>query len=171
MLTAYREDDGSYCLVGHPILLKILWTIPETLRAIIDDPISNAAATLRLFPIAYTDPAAQAEHTRLLGEDLKNSQLGKVAIFEDVIASCNPDNGEIQIPEARFDPFLAVLTDLRLVLAEDIGIESDGWEELLDDEAAEDPKVHLLNLIGAIQQLLLEATGMVDVDLQPDDLK
>ncbi|MDE0959603.1 MAG: DUF2017 family protein [Planctomycetota bacterium] len=171
MLSAHRNADGSFYLVGHPGLLKILWTIPETLRSIIHDPISNAAATIRLFPISYTDPAAQAEHTRLLGDDLKHRQLGKVAIFEEIVCSCNPDSGKIQIPEIRFDPFLAVLTDLRLVLAEELGIESDDWENLLDEEELEDPRVHLLNLIGGIQQLLLEATGMVDVDLHPDDLK
>jgi hypothetical protein len=56
-----------------------------------------------------------------------------------------------------------------LVLAVDIGIESDGWEELYDEDELDDPRIHLLNLIGGMQQLLLEATGLVDIELNLDD--
>jgi hypothetical protein len=83
--------------------------------------------------------------------------------------SSDAGTGEIRIPEADFDAFLAVLTDLRLVLAVDIGIESDGWEELFDEDELDDPRIHLLNLIGGMQQLLLEATGLVDIELNLDD--
>jgi len=169
MLNATRDEDGTFRLVGHPGILRILWTIPGTLRKIIEDPDANAKATKCLFPDAFSDPTAQAEHARLLGDDLKIRQLQKLAVFERVITSSDAGEGAIRIPEADFDAFLAVLTDLRLVLAVDIGIESDGWEELYDEDELDDPRIHLLNLIGGMQQLLLEATGLVDIELNLDD--
>jgi len=170
LLTARRDDDGSFRLVGHPAILQVLWSVPGALKKIIRDPSSNSRAAKRLFPDAYTDPDAQAEHERLLGDDLKNSQLSKVSAFEKVLEDSGQDSDEIHIPANKLDGFLAVLTDLRLVLAVDLEIEDDDWEQQLTDENLEDPRIHLLNLLAAMQQLLLESTGLVDIELDPDDL-
>ena len=171
MLTAQRNKDGSYELSGHPAILRSLWTIPGVLRKIIEDPSSNQKAAARLFPPAYSDPDAQNEHRRLLEDDVQKSQLQKLIIFEKVLATSDSGMSTLSIPEKHFDAVLAVLTDLRLVLATDIGIESDDWEDDLDEDQIEDPRLQILQILGAIQHLLLEATGLVDFEIDPEQLK
>ncbi|MEC9477132.1 MAG: DUF2017 family protein [Planctomycetota bacterium] len=171
MLSAQRNDDGSYQLSGHPAILRSLWTIPGVLRKIIENPDSNQKAAARLFPPAYSDPDAQKEHRRLLEDDIQKRQLQKLAIFEKVLAASDTGMSTLDIPEKDFDAVLAVLTDLRIVLATDLGIESDDWEDDLDEEQMEDPRLQILQILGAIQHLLLETTGLVDFEIDPDDLK
>ena len=171
MLTAQRNEDGSYQLAGHPAILRSLLTIPGVLRKIIEDPTSNSKAAARLFPPAYLDQAEELEHRRLLEDDVQKRQLQKLSVFEKVIASSDAGMGAIEIPEKDFDAVLAVLTDLRLVLAIDIGIESDDWEDHLDEDQFDDPRLQILQILGAVQHLLLEATGLVDFEIDPDDLK
>jgi hypothetical protein len=171
MLTAYRDDDGSYQLSGHPAILRSLWTIPGVLRKIIENPERNEKAAARLFPATYIDPQEEKEHRRLVGDDLKNRQLGKLAVFEKVLATSDEGMSAIAIPEEDFDAILAVLTDLRVVLAGDLGLESDDWEEYHDEEQIDDPRMQILQILGAIQHLLLEATGMVDFEIDPEQLK
>ena len=171
MLSAQRADDGSYRLVGHPAIMSSLWSIPGVLRKIIEDPVSNKKATDRLFPPTYSDPDSESEHRRLLEDDLQKRQLQKLAIFEKVLATSDSGMSAITIPKRDFDAVLAILTDLRLVLAVDLGIESEEWEDHLDEDQIADPRMHFLQLIGGIQHLLLEATGLVDFEIDPDDLK
>ena len=75
MLTAQRNEDGSYQLAGHPAILRSLLTIPGVLRKIIEDPTSNSKAAARLFPPAYLDQAEELEHRRLLEDDVQKRQL------------------------------------------------------------------------------------------------
>ena len=171
MLSAQRNDDGSYQLVGHPGILSSLWAIPEVLRKIIEDPASNRKATDRLFPPTYSDPDSENEHRRLLEDDLQKRQLQKLAIFEKALATSHPGMSAITIPKRDFDAVLAILTDLRLILALDLGIESEQWEDNIDEGQIDDPRIHLLQILGGIQHLLLEATGLVDFEIDPDDLK
>ena len=71
--------------------------------------------------------------------------------------------GVLRIRERDFDAFVALLTDMRLVLAEMLGIEDEEWEDQLDEEQMllQDPRVQLLHLMSGVQQLLPDATGMV----------
>lgn len=170
MLTAQRNDDGSYQLSGHPAILRSLWSIPGVLRKVIEDPASNKKAAARLFPPAYSDPKEQSEYQRLLEDDVQKSQLQKLNVFEQVLANSDSGMSTLNIPERDFDAVLAVLTDLRLVLAEDIGIESDDWEDDIDEDQIDDPRVQILQILGAIQHLLLEATGLVDFEIDPEQL-
>ena len=170
MLNAHRDEDGSYQLAGHPAILRSLWTIPGVLRKIIEDPESNKKAAERLFPPAYSDPVAETEHRRLLEDDLQKRQLQKLIVFEKVLARSDAGMGALNIPERDFDAVLAVLTDLRLVLAVDLGIESEEWEDEVDEDKIDDPRMQFFQILGGIQHLLLEATGLVDFEINPDDL-
>ena len=60
---------------------------------------------------------------------------------------------------------------MRLVLAEMLGIEDEEWEDQLDEEQMlQDPRVQLLHLMSGVQQLLLDATGMVsDLEIDPEN--
>ena len=163
MFKASRSDDGKYMIAGHPGILGMLLSIPSTLRSVIEDPDSHPDASSRLFPNAYADPTDNEEYIR------KSSALEKIAVFEKVLMESDVGLGAIAIPENRFDPFLAVLTDLRLILAVELGIEDESWEDTLDEDSFEDPRVTVFHLLGAIQYHLLEATGMVDFKIDHED--
>lgn len=169
MFKASRSKDGDFLLAGHPAVLGMLISIPATLRSVIDDPGNHQEANRRLFPSAYADPAKDSEYTRLVGEDRKNSARAKIAIFEKVLLASDAGQGAISIPQDRIDPFLSVLNDLRLLMAIEIGIEDESWEETLDESSFEDSRITIFHLLGAIQHHLLEATGMVDFEIEPDE--
>ncbi len=169
MFKASRSEDGNFILAGHPTILGMLLSIPATLRSVIEDPENHKEANQRLFPKAYADHADDLEYTRLVGEDRKNSARAKIAVFEKTLLASDAGQGAISIPHDHIDPFLSVLNDLRLLLAIEIGIEDESWEETLDESSFEDSRITIFHILGAIQHHLLDATGMVDFEIEPDE--
>ena len=104
-----------------------------------------------------------------LNEAVLERQLAKVAMFERILASSEEGMGAIRIAEKDFDAFIAILTDIRLVMASFLNIEDEEWEDNLTEEQLMEPWVAMLHLTSGIQQILLEATGMVsDLDIDPE---
>lgn len=97
--------------------------------------------------------------------------MAKIALFERILTDSEEGMGVLRIRERDFDAFVALLTDMRLVLAEMLGIEDEEWEDQLDEEQMlQDPRVQLLHLMSGVQQLLLDATGMVsDLEIDPEN--
>ncbi len=170
MLQAEKSDDGSFRLTGHPGILNALWSVPSTLRAVVETPENYPTAYQRLFPSTYLNEEKEKEHRRLIGDAMKERQLAKIALFERILTDSDEGMGVLRISEKNFDAFIAMLTDMRLVLADMLGIEDEDWEEnLSEEEMLQDPRVQLLHLMSGVQQLLLEATGMVsDLDIDPE---
>lgn len=171
MLHAERSEDGSFRLTGHPGILNALWSVPSTLRGVIQNPEDHPEAFRRLFPSTYLDEKKEKEHRRLIGEAMQERQMAKIALFERILTDSEEGMGVLRIRERDFDAFVALLTDMRLVLAEMLGIEDEEWEDQLDEEQMlQDPRVQLLHLMSGVQQLLLDATGMVsDLEIDPEN--
>lgn len=110
----------------------------------------------RLFPPAYDDPQLEREFRELVGDDLAEQR--RVAL-DEVLTSL--EGGRLRgrtwivdLDDERVQAWLAVLHDLRLVLAQAIGIESEAdWSR--DPEEAE-PTELLLWHVGALQEDLLD---------------
>ena len=170
MLHAERSDDGSFRLTGHPGILNALWAVPSTLRGVIQNPEDHPTSYQRLYPSTYLDEKKEKEHRRLLGEAMKERQLAKIALFERILTDSGEGMGVLRISERDFDAFVALLTDMRLVLADMLEIDDEDWEDqLTEEQMLQDPRVQLLHLMSGVQQLLLEATGMVsDLDIDPE---
>ncbi len=122
--------------------------IAELLDAGTDDP-----AMQRLLPAGYTgDPEAAEEFRRLTEDDLlgrKRSDaqvVARTAFAQDLVAE-------------DAEAWLRSLTDVRLVLAQRVGITRDGEaEELLEhgDPAAQQV-VLVMSHLGYVQELLIDA--------------
>jgi len=170
MLHAERSEDGSFRLTGHPGILNALWSVPSTLREVIHNPVDHPTSYQRLFPSTYLDEKKEKEHRRLIGEAMQERQLAKIALFERILTDSGEGMGVLRIRERDFDAFVALLTDMRLVLADMLGVEDEEWEEHLSEEQMlQDPRVQLLHLMAGVQQLLLDATGMVsDLEIDPE---
>jgi hypothetical protein len=117
----------------------------------------------RLFPAAYEDPEREAEFRRLVGDDLVEQRREAL----DVVVSsldAGRSRGRNWIVELDLDQaqaWLAVLHDLRLVLAQIVGVttESD-WST--DPGTAEPAEIVLWHL-GALQdELLVLLSGTLD---------
>jgi hypothetical protein len=102
----------------------------------------------RLFPTAYTDDAdAAAEFARYTREnliDIKTANSGAVA------AALEADT-VIQLSDEDAEQWLPVLTDLRLVLAERLGIRAD------DDPIPDDGLGEVYSWLGGLQATIIDA--------------
>jgi hypothetical protein len=113
-----------------------------------DDP-----ALERLFPLAYRDdPDAAAEfrqYTRSGLVDTKAARAGAVAAMLD--AATGDRGGVIDLVGDEAESWLPVLTDLRLIVAERLGIRAD------DDPVPDDSLGEVYDWLGQLQAYLIDA--------------
>ncbi len=139
-------------LVLSPNELELMRTLlaqyEELVQVESDDP-----ALERLFPIAYRDdPDAAAEfrqYTRSGLVDTKTAKAGAVAAA--LLGGSGDDGGTIDLSDDDAERWLPVLTDLRLVVAERLGITKD------DDPVPDDSLGEVYNWLGQMQSYLIDA--------------
>ncbi len=93
------------------------------------------------------DPSAEARYRDLIGEDLTELRRADRRVFDEFIA------GEPGSPEI-LEAFMRVIGESRLVLADLLGIEDDGWESEADMRS--DPELALLGWLGYLQDAAVE---------------
>jgi hypothetical protein len=141
-------DAGRGILIElSPAELELMRTLltqyEEMVASTGDDP-----ALTRLFPVAYRDdPDAAAEFARYTRSglvDTKTANAGAVAaaLTGGELVELSPDAAERWLP---------VLTDLRLIVAERIGIHAD------DDPVPEDALGEVYHWLGQLQAYLIDA--------------
>ena len=135
------------------LMQTLLAQYEELVQIDSDDP-----ALERLFPIAYRDdPDAAAEfrqYTRSGRVDTKTAKAGAVAAA--LLAGTGDDNGTIDLADDEAERWLPVLTDLRLVVAERLGIRND------DDPVPDDSLGEVYNWLGQLQSYLIDAIEVLE---------
>jgi hypothetical protein len=148
--------------------------LPATERAVLTSLLPQLQAVVngeegvdhlrdRLFPPAYAEPELEEEFRRLVGDDLVEQRR---AALDDVVTTLDGGRARgrtwlVDLDDDQTQSWLAVLHDLRLVLAQVVGIttESD-WNT---DPASAEPAEIVLWHIGALQEELLDLlTGRLD---------
>jgi hypothetical protein len=117
-----------------------------------DDP-----ALGRLFPSAYEDDEASAnEFARYTRESLVDGKRQAAQSVRDATAVEHPDDGVVQIEldQAQAWGWLTFLTDLRLILAERVGLDDD--EDDTDVETRDDYLRAAYEWAGFVQGSMLE---------------
>ena len=152
-------DGGALVirLVFSPNELELLRTLlaqyEELVQVDSDDP-----ALERLFPVAYRDdPDAAAEfrqYTRSGLVDTKTAKAGAVAAA--LLGGSGDDGGTIDLADDEAERWLPVLTDLRLIVAERIGITRD------DDPVPDDALGEVYNWLGQLQAYLIDAVEALE---------
>lgn len=156
------SDDHVQLRLPHAEKAVLLSLIPQ-LRAVIDGADGVEHLRQRLFPAAYDDPGREREYRRLVGDDLEDERRAAletvVACLED--GTTRPRHWSVDLDRDQVQSWLAVLHDLRLVLAQVVGIRTESdWNR--DPETAEPAELVLWH-IGALQEELLELLlGNVD---------
>lgn len=78
-------------------------------------------ALVRLLPNAYDDEAAQLEFRRLTEADIRAAKVDRLRKW---VRALQEPGTEVAVPEYEAGEWVAALTDVRLVLATRLGIES-----------------------------------------------
>lgn len=121
-------------------------------------------AVRRLLPDASSDPELAAELRRLTEHDLRATKAGHLERLRDALAAADPD---LVVTPEDAQAVAAAFTDVRLVLAERLGVRSDADSELVhaivlaaDDDADVDDGLRLLAtlhvVLGVLQESLVE---------------
>ncbi len=130
------------------LMRTLLSQYEELVQVDSDDP-----ALERLFPVAYRDdPDAAAEfrrYTRSGLVDTKTARAGAVAAA--LLGGSGDDGGTIELSVDEAERWLPVLTDLRLIVAERLGIRAD------DDPVPADPLGEVYDWLGQLQAYLIDA--------------
>jgi hypothetical protein len=125
------------------LMQTLLTQYEELVHADGDDP-----ALERLFPVGYRDdPDAAAEFARYTRSGLVDSKTANAG----AVAAALTSGGTIDLGEDEAERWLPVLTDLRLVVAERLGIRAD------DDPVPDDSLGEVYHWLGQLQEYLIDA--------------
>jgi hypothetical protein len=158
LLGAGRFEDrdpsaGDVTGPGDPLGLRLTdqWVAPP-----------QDAAVRRLLPDASRDdPAVAAEFRRLTEDDLRRVKVERLAaLWHQLTAPAARGSGDtLTVPPETAPDLAATLTDLRLVLAERLGLVDDEASEALYDGLEvdsddEDPATHARHYLGSVYAAL-----------------
>jgi len=129
--------DGRVSLHLEEIERTVLGTVP-----LLIDRASGAVTRLD-YSAHPNDAEADSRYRELVAGDLEALRRGDRSGFESVVA------GEPVDPEV-IEAFMRVVGDARLVLADHLGIEDDGWEY---EDRPDDPELGLLGWLGYLQEM------------------
>jgi hypothetical protein len=125
------------------LMRTLLEQYDELVSSTGDDP-----ALERLFPVAYRDePDAAAEFSKYTRSGLIDSKTGN----SGAVAAALIDGQLVELSEQDAERWLPVLTDLRLIVAERLGIRAD------DDQVPDDDLGEVYHWLGQLQAYLIDA--------------
>lgn len=166
-----RTSDGHVQLRLPATERAVLTSLLPQLLAVVNGEEGVEHLRDRLFPAAYTDPGHEDEFRRLVGDELVDQR--RVAL-DDVVTTLDAGRARgrswvVDLDEDQLQSWLAVLHDLRLVLAQVVGIRTESdWNT--DPETAEPAEIVLWH-VGALQEELLDLLlgGLDDADARDRD--
>jgi len=155
-MSAVRRESPSALAVELSVVERML--LSRLLEQLID-VLSNRTdpAMARLLPNAYPDdPEAAAEFYRFTAEGLTDRKVaGAKAMLATIGAEATGAAAPIILAEPAPLQWLHALTDLRLTIANRLGIVVDGDTGRTDDAAM--PLQHSYYWLGELQEQLVEA--------------
>lgn len=124
------------------------------LLAVVDDLAADPLAGGRLDARAYDDPVLDREYQRLTRPEVDTVRRADL----DCLRADLADEADVRrLDEDRAMTWLRALNHLRLVAAERLGIDDDGWEERVDPESVDVEQYSMLVDLGWVQQEIVEA--------------
>lgn len=158
-----RTSDGRVQLRLPAAERAVLTSLLPQLLSVVDGDEGVEHLRGRLFPAAYDDPVREDEFQRLVGDDLvdqRRAALGDVVTTLDA-GRTRGRSWVVDLDDDQQQSWLAVLHDLRLVLAQVVGIRTESdWDTDLD--TAEPAQIVLWH-VGVLQEELLDLLlGRID---------
>ncbi|TAM68676.1 MAG: DUF2017 family protein [Microbacteriaceae bacterium] len=143
------EFSNAECVLLASLTDELLALLDE--RDTVPPGMPSDPAVLRLLPDAYRqDAEAAAEFRRFTQDELITAKRADARAIADAARAGN----EVALDRASAIPWLRSLTDLRLVLADRLGIQNDGDEG--DDSPEAEPAQQVYLWLGNLQGWILE---------------
>lgn len=114
----------------------------------------------RLFPDAYADAGAAAEHRRLSQDALRRARVADADVVLADLAATAEGNRPLAVVGDHLEAWLKTLNGVRLSLAVRLEIDCEDDHDALERLPARDPRTQLLALydwLGLVLESLLEA--------------
>ncbi len=132
------------------------------------------SAVRRLFPAASQDPELAAEYRRLGQQDLADAKLGDLRRVMAILDATGNGHSEVVIGDEDAMAMLRALNDVRIVLADRLGLQRDGDLDTVrmlqqigervegaaltdDDQVGSDIVIAVYELLSWLQESLLRA--------------
>lgn len=116
----------------------------------------------RLFPDAYSDERAAAEHRRFSEDAQQRARVADSRVVLAALAATREGTEPLVVPDAEVGAWLKTLNGVRLSLAVRLGIESEADHHALDRLPARDPRTQLVALydwLGIVLESLVDAVS------------
>ena len=161
MLPIRRRKGGGFTLTIEPVEAQVLLELPARLRGLLESPDFTNRVVRRLFPPTHTDPRLEAEHRRLLGDDLIHRKLEALSVFEKSLERRKMGRAhvEVTIEENQFDFWLAFVNDMRILIATELDIVDDSWERGFDPDDPRASELALLHYLTWLEGVLIEVAS------------
>lgn len=155
--------------VEAQLLTQLVGQISSLLESIDDGipDVSRDTALLRLLPDAYPgDREASAEFRRFTAADLADRKTRNASVVAaDLAEACASGSPfELSLGDASVQAWLRSLTDVRLILASRLGIETDDDVERDYDGDEEQLLAGVYDWLGWVQGSLVHALDMRDAE-------
>ena len=151
-----RRDDQIILHLepGEPAMLR---SLPSRLQVLLRTGNPATGALKRIFPAEAGD---EDEHSRelhhLMIEELRQQRLRRIEAFDQLLARAPEGGGTLALSPDAAEQWLALLTDMRLLLADQIGIENDQWKETIEPDKPMRRETALYLYLSGLQSSLLE---------------
>lgn len=131
-----------------------LRNLPDRLRAAIKAGREHRGAKW-LHPRLAEDHNVDAGLQTLLGEEIERERMGCIDAFAADLVTVLGGDDRIVLTDDAAVRWLAVLTDLRFMLAGELGIETDEDADRILGERSDDPNEFLYAYLTALQELII----------------
>lgn len=149
-----REPDGTLVALADADEAGLLSTLASQVAELVASADAADPALLRLLPDAYRDDAeASAEFRRFTAEGIGSRKVLNARTMIETLHGV-AESGEVRLDPRSAGAWLRSLTDIRLVLAARLGIETEDDE----DGRETDPIMRdVYDWLGFVQNSLVEA--------------
>lgn len=154
--------EARWRLSWEPVEAAIVLSLPAQLAALLAHPEGNRRVIDRLFPCAYADPREQEEHRRLLGASLLDARREMLSAIEALFAGATRGRTgtcTVVLDPRSIDLLMRFLNDVRLVLATDLGIETNLDQARVPPSHPDAARHALLDYLGHVQSILVDAAA------------
>lgn len=123
----------------------------------------------KLLPRFADDASTDHELRALLEDDLRQRKIERCEAFACALAASTGNGASrVELTLDAAEQWLALLTDLRLVMAAEIGIEDESWSKSLTGERRNARDVRIYLYLTGLQAALLEEGFGIEPPAQPD---
>ena len=108
------------------------------------------AIRARLYPDAYETPEDQASYQELVGDQLRDQKLKIVRQAREQLVG-----EELTLDTESMQPWLVVLTDIRLAIGARLNVTEESMDRDLDPNDPDTPALSVMHWLGWVQESLL----------------